>query len=445
MTGSVHARSESTLLGKYAMWTTKKIAAALGQSVSHDNVIRSFQFDSRMVKPGDCFVALSGEACDGNDFIDDARTQGAVCVIGQKNADFLVPDSYAALNQLAVYARDHSLAKRIAITGSVGKTTTISFLAQILQQKHTIVAPQKSFNNHIGVPLTMTELSDKTEFGIFEIGSNHPGEIRGLADLVRPHIAIITKIGTAHIGHFGSKKDIAMEKAQILYALADDGVGIVPDDEFLSIYQASGKKLLIINELGCHPHESGDPCAIGTSMDPLLHEDDRFPKIPKRLQSNIAVAKQAAELLGVYDFDLSGLQVLKGRGAIYQHTISGKKVTIVDDAYNAAFDAFLASLDDLSHMNGRKILVVGDMGEVGEFEKSYHNQIAHKIGIMKEVAHIIPAGKLISEALKQPRYAQDDAILRIRDSVQEGDIIFFKGSNASGVSKILSQLYTHYT
>ncbi|MEK7654745.1 MAG: UDP-N-acetylmuramoyl-tripeptide--D-alanyl-D-alanine ligase [Pseudomonadota bacterium] len=400
------------------MWTTKKIGVVLGLPSPQDKLIHSFQFDSRAVKPGDCFIALPGEVLDGNNFIDDAHARGAVCVIGQKNADFLVPDSYAALNKLGVYAKDHSPAKRIAITGSVGKTTTTSFLAQILQQKHTVVAPQKSFNNHIGVPLTMTGLSDKTEFGVFEIGTNHPGEMRPLADLVRPHIAIITKIGTAHIGHFGSKKNIALEKAQILYALTDDGVGIVPDDEFLEIYQASGKKLVIIKE----------------------DEKEDLPTIPKRLHGNVAAVKKAAELLGVRDFDLSKLQALQGRGLVYPYVINGKKVTIVDDAYNAAFDAFLASLEDLSHMTGRKILVVGDMGEVGEFAKEYHEKIVLKINSVKDVAHVIPSGQFISEALKIMQYSHDNAILRIRDVVEEGDILFFKGSNASGVGKILGQL-----
>jgi UDP-N-acetylmuramoyl-tripeptide--D-alanyl-D-alanine ligase len=400
------------------MWTTVKIATAIGQSeILKDQAIQGFQFDSRKVKPGDCFIALPGETLNGNDFIYDARARGAACVIGQKDADFVVPDSYEALNKLGVYVRDHSPAKRIAITGSVGKTTTTSFLAQILQQHHTIVAPQKSFNNHIGVPLTMTNLSDKTEFGIFEIGTNHPGEIRPLADLIRPHIAIITKIGTAHIGHFGSKKDIALEKAQILYALTDDGIGIVPDDEFLSIYQASGKKLVVIKS-----------------------DAEQLLTIPKRLQSNLAAAKKAAELLGVRDFDLSKLQVLQGRGLVYPYVINGKKVTIVDDAYNAAFDAFVASLEDLSHMNGRKILVVGDMGEVGEFAKLYHEQIAEKIKNMPEVDHAISVGPFMSEALQAMQYAHDDAILHIRNIVQDGDIVFFKGSNASGISKILSQL-----
>lgn len=399
------------------MWTMRKIAVVLGQSSVKDDEIQHFKFDSRTVEPGDCFIALHGDVFDGNDFIDDARARGALCVIGQKNADFIVPDSYKALNKLAVYARDHSPARRIAITGSVGKTTTTSFLAQILQQKHKIVAPKKSFNNHIGVPLTMTELSDDTEFGIFEIGTNHPGEIETLSSLVRPHIAIITKIGTAHIGNFGSKEAIAREKAQILHALTDDGIGIVPDDEFLSIYEAAGKKLIVIKAT-----------------------ENLLPILPERLQSNIAAVKKVAEFLGVHDFDLSKLQVLQGRGTIYQHVISGKKVTIIDDAYNAAFEAFLASLDDLSQMDGRKIIVVGDMGEVGEFSKSFHDQIARKIKSIPGVEHIIPAGQFISEALRIMLYSHDNALLSVRDIVEEGDIIFFKGSNASGISRILSQL-----
>lgn len=414
-----------------SMWTTTKIGAALNQKVVNDLPIHHVKFDSRTVEPGDCFIALPGEVLDGNAFISDARARGALCIIGQKDADIVVPNSYEALNKLAVYARDHSPAKRIAITGSVGKTTTTSFLAQILQKSHTVVAPQKSFNNHIGVPLTMTELSDQTDFGIFEIGSNHPGEIKALADLVRPHIAIITKIGTAHIGHFGSKENIALEKAQILHALTDDGIGIVPDDEFLSIYKAAGKKLFIINEQDYHPQESDNL---------FLRKENKIPIIPQRLQSNVVAVKKAAELLGVYEFDLSTLQVVQGRGLIYQHTISGKTVTIIDDAYNAAFDAFLASLDDLSHLEGRKILIIGDMGEMGEFTKPYHDQIARKINSMSGITHIIPAGTFISQALNLPQVAHEDAMQCIRTVVQEGDILFFKGSNASGVNKILNHL-----
>lgn len=399
------------------MWTIQTVGTALGQIIKKNGMVNTIQFDSREVTPGDCFIALPGTESDGNDFIDEARNRGAICIIGQKNADFVVPDSFQALNQLAAYAKNCSPAKRVAITGSVGKTTTTTFLAQILEQDHKVISPQDSFNNHIGVPLTMTKLSPMTEFGIFEIGTNHPGEIRPLANLASPHIAIITKVGMAHIGYFNDLRAIAEEKAQILYALTDDGIGIVPDDEFLPIYQQSGKRLVVIPK-----------------------PENLMPTIPQRLQGGIAMAKKAAELLNVYDFDITKLSVPQGRGAIYTQRIDGKTVTIVDDSYNAAFDAFSASLDDLSKRDGyRKILVVGDMGEVGELAEAYHAQIAKKINRVSGIRQVIPVSPLISAALKVIRYTQDDALKRLHDVIEEGDIIFFKGSKVSEVSKILHQ------
>jgi len=401
------------------MWTIKKISETLSVDtpVDKDIHVKDFKFDSRDIIPGDCFIALPGVDLNGHSFIQHARERGAVCVIGQKNADFIVPNSYEALNQLALYARNSSPAKRIAITGSVGKTTTTSFLAQILEQNHVTVSPQDSFNNHIGVPLTMTKLSPKTEFGVFEIGTNHPGEVRPLAELVKPDIAIITKIGKAHIGHFGDQKSIAEEKSQILHALPNNGIGIVPDDEFLSIYQQAGKKLIVVSP----PQES-------------------LPDIPQRLQKNIVIAQKATEVLDIHDFDLTKLSVSQGRGAIYTQEISGKNVTIVDDAYNAAFDAIIASLEDFSTMKGRKILVIGDMGETGEFSTIYHEEVANKIRSLSNLACIIPIGPLMSAALKIPMHSSEMTIKTLYAVLTENDIILFKGSKASGTSKILHQI-----
>lgn len=402
------------------MWTTKKIAEALGQKTSEDLSIQNFHFDSRQILPGDCFLALPGTTVDGHNFIDDARARGAICVIGQRNSNFLVQDTYQSLNQLAHYAKKHSGAKRIAITGSVGKTTTTAFLAQILQKQQATICPQNSFNNHIGVPLTMTKLSPSTKFGLFEIGTNHPGEIRPLADLVNPHIAVITKIGVAHIGHFRDQRAIAEEKAQLLYALTDDGIGIVPDDEFLSIYQGVGKQLIVV---------------------PPSHE--AFPTLPPRLHANVVLAKKTAELLGVNDFDPTQLSVPQGRGTLYTQRINGRMVTLIDDAYNASFDAFIASLDDFSYRKGRKILVVGDLGEVGDLAASYHTYIADKIDALDDVAQVFSVGPQMSAALKQSQCSLDQVSERLSSVVRDGDTILFKGAKVSGVSKIVEQLMPH--
>ena len=402
------------------MWTVQKIAEVLGAHhtrLSPETIIKNFKFDSRNVRPGDCFVALVGSAQDGHDFIQQARDRGVSCVIGQKDADFLVSDSYEALNQLALYARNKSPAKRIAITGSVGKTTTTGFISQLLQQNHKTIFPEGSFNNHVGVPLTMTKLSTDTEFGVFEIGTNHPGEIQPLAELVKPHISIITKIGTAHIENFNTKKNIALEKSQILAALSEDGIGIVPEDEFLDIYRSRSKNLIVLKDDG----------------------KEFLSTIPRRLQGNIGIALKVCETLGVSDFDIENIFVPEGRGKVESWNIDQRNFTIIDDSYNAAFDAFVSSLNDLSAINRRKILIVGDMAEVGELKESYHQEIAKTIESLTDVAKVVTVGPSISLALKQENFDQKNIGDILLDSIKDGDVLLFKGSNGSGIHKILKQ------
>ncbi len=396
------------------MWTTKKIAEALEQSTNQDISVSGFEFNSQDVQPSNCFLALKGDQIDGNDFIEDARKKGAVCVIGQKNADFIVPNTYTALNQLALYARNHSPAKRIAITGSVGKTTTVSFLSQLLGQNHKIVSPKGTFNNHIGVPITMTKLDESTEFGIFEIGMNHIGETRPLAELVKPDIAIITKIGNAHIGYMGSQLAIAEEKAQILHALTPDGIGIVPEDEFLEVYQKAGRELIVV------------PQAVNT-----------LESIPQRLQNNFAMVLEVLSILGVKDYNREKLSIPAGRGNTVAKKISGKNVTIIDDAYNAAFDAFLGALNDLAKLPGRKIIVVGDMGEVDGFEDEFHNKVAQLIRSLPNLGAVFAVSPMIAKALGVEMHRHDEVLRQLHQITQNNDLLYFKGSKKSRVSAIV--------
>jgi UDP-N-acetylmuramoyl-tripeptide--D-alanyl-D-alanine ligase len=219
-----------------ALWTAAEIAAATGGTASHDFQASGVEMDSRDVKPGDVFVALKGEAMDGHRFIEAAFARGAVAAIVDRPVEFphvLVEDTTQALHALAHAARDRAVeAVRIAVTGSVGKTGVKEAIFACLDRASRGAAHRsvRSYNNHVGVPLSLARLPARSRFGVFEMGMNHQGEIAPLAAHARPHVALITTIAPAHIENLGSLEAIADEKAQIFTGLVPGGVAIIPAD-----------------------------------------------------------------------------------------------------------------------------------------------------------------------------------------------------------------------
>ena len=211
------------------LWDGDELAQAVG-AASRGFAVSGISIDTRTLKPGDLFVALQG-ARDGHDFVAAALALGAAGALVSKPMPgniLLVDDTLAALARLGAAARARCRSKIVAVTGSVGKTTTKEMLRRTLSGFGTVHAAEASFNNHIGVPLTLARMPRDADFAVFEIGTNHPGEIAPLAALVRPHVAIITCVDRAHLGLMGSEAAIAAEKASIFSALEPGGTAVLP-------------------------------------------------------------------------------------------------------------------------------------------------------------------------------------------------------------------------
>jgi len=218
-----------------ALWDSAAIAAATGGTASAPFQASGVEIDSRDVQPGDLFFALIGESMDGHRFVEMAMAKGAVAAVVDRPIaapHVLVPDTFVALQQLAKAARDRTAARIIGVTGSVGKTGVKEAIFAALDrashgQAHRSV---KSYNNHVGVPLSLARMAARSEFGVFEMGMNHAGEISGLTQQVRPHVAVITTIAPAHIENLGSEEAIADAKAEIFAGLELGGTAIIPAD-----------------------------------------------------------------------------------------------------------------------------------------------------------------------------------------------------------------------
>ncbi|HYP62568.1 MAG TPA: UDP-N-acetylmuramoyl-tripeptide--D-alanyl-D-alanine ligase, partial [Acidocella sp.] len=222
------------------LWHGAELASALGVAQGWD--ISGISIDTRTLQPGDLFVALQGER-DGHDFCSAAFSKGAAAVLVSRPVEghaILVTDTLQALGRLGAAARARSAAKIVAVTGSVGKTTTKEMLRRMLSGFGPVHAAEASFNNHIGVPLTLARMKRDAAFGVFEIGMNHPGEIAPLAALVRPDVAIVTSVDRAHLGLMGSEEAIALEKASIFASLAPGGTAVMPEETaFLAVLKAA--------------------------------------------------------------------------------------------------------------------------------------------------------------------------------------------------------------
>ncbi|MEM1053123.1 MAG: UDP-N-acetylmuramoyl-tripeptide--D-alanyl-D-alanine ligase, partial [Pseudomonadota bacterium] len=237
-----------------ALWDAASIEAATGGEASHQFQASGVEMDSRDVRPGDLFIALKGEAMDGHKFIPAAFAKGAVAAIVDRPVDFphvLVKDTTEALRALAHAARDRGEAVRIAVTGSVGKTGVKEAIFAALDRSSRGAAHRsvRSYNNHVGVPLSLARLPARAKFGVFEMGMNHQGEIAPLSAHVRPHVALITTIAPAHIENLGSLEAIADEKSQIFTGLTPGGIAVIPADgdyapQMISNARALGVKVV---------------------------------------------------------------------------------------------------------------------------------------------------------------------------------------------------------
>jgi len=456
---------------KQALWLAEDAAGATGgQLIGSDSWIASgVSIDTRELQTGDLFVALK-DVRDGHDFLDAAYAAGASAAL-VSDADkargpaLVVPDVLEALRRMADAARERSSAKRIGITGSVGKTSTKEALAVCLAASGKTHAAVKSFNNHWGVPLTLSRLPPDARYGVFEMGMNHRGELLPLTTLVKPHIAIVTWIAPAHVENLGSLEAVADEKGDVFAGLEPEGVALVPNEaphasRLLAAAEANAATIIRFGRgAECEARLLKFDMVEGGAV---AEADILGRQIRYRIGAegahwalNSVAALAAADLAGADLFAathaLAEFKAPAGRGTSTTIAASFGSFVLVDDSYNANPTSMAAALATLGARNvgdgGRRIAALGDMLELGADERAYHAGLAKPIE-SAGVDLVFAAGPRMAalfEALPPSRrggYAEtaDALIPVIAGAVRAGDVVLVKGSNGSRMMNVVAAL-----
>lgn len=461
-----------------SLWTSTAIAAACAGTVKGDFTANGVTFDSREVEPGDLFIALKGEATDGHRFVGMARERGAAGLLVSEAIDgppdtpvVQVADTMAALNALGAAARDRSAAIRIGVTGSVGKTGVKEALKAALGRfaPDAVHASVKSYNNHTGVPLSLARMPAASRFGVFEMGMNHSGELAALTQLVRPHIAIVTWVASAHREFFATEADIARAKAEIFGGLASGlpagGTAIIPHDNphaplLADAAAAAGARVVRFG--------TGDGADVRAER-VALHADCSCVTArigDERLTFKIGMAGQhwvnnaLAVLAGVQaaggDLALAGLALaemngLAGRGRRLRVAAGDGQAVVIDEAYNANPASMAASLavlrDVVPARDGRRIAVLGAMKELGALSDEFHAALApHLIEAKVALAVLVgpemaPLAQALGRRIDVRHVASADAALtEINRSLAADDVLLAKGSNSIGLGRVVAAL-----
>lgn len=456
------------------LWTSSEIAAATGGTASAGFAVTGVAFDSREIQPGDLFIAMRGEATDGHRFIDRAVAAGAAGVISEQPIEHphvLVTDSAAALTALGRAARERSSATIIGVTGSAGKTGTKEALFHALDRMAPGSAHRsvKSYNNHVGVPLSLARMPRDARFGVFEMGMNHSGELAELTRIVRPHIAIITTIAPAHIGNFANgEEDIADAKAEIFQGLEPGGTAIIPHDNrhYARLYAAAKACTRQVIRFGTRPDSGArliDSIAAiegGSLVTAQIGEARLCFRIAEpgdhwvmNALAVMAAVEAAGGDLAVAGLALSNLPGLAGRGQRSRiMTPDGGTALLIDEAYNANPASMAATLAQLARENtSRRIAVLGAMKEMGATSDHYHAALAQPV-IAAGIASVVlvgdemaPLADALSKSLEWHGTiahvpAADAALKALQGQLTDGDAVLVKGSNSVGLSALVRAL-----
>ncbi len=445
-----------------SLWSHADAEAATLGKASAPFAVGGLSIDTRTLKPGDLFVALKGDSRDGHDFVQAAFAAGAGAALVHRAVEggptLTVAHTQRGLEDLARAARARARAKVVAVTGSAGKTTTKEILRLCFDAIGATHVSAASYNNHWGVPLSLAALPPGADYGVFEVGMNHFGEIRALVDMVRPHIALITTIAPAHLEFFGSEEAIADAKSEIFEGLEPGGAALIPAGSPHAARLAARARQARVSTVAHFGLEAGNEAQL------VVHEPDGEGM---RLKANIFgtrvdarvgapgghIAANAVAALGAVALAggdvlnaaaaLKGFTALKGRGERF----TARGVHVIDESYNANPASMAAALALLKTVPGRRIAVLGDMREMGEGGLVHHAGLAVPIA-EADVDLVFAAGpqmKALWEALPSSRrgaWAESSAELkpRVLAALAAGDTVLVKGSNGSRMSLIIEAL-----
>jgi UDP-N-acetylmuramoyl-tripeptide--D-alanyl-D-alanine ligase len=431
--------------------------------------INSITIDSREIVPDALFVAIKGDRFDGHSFVATALAGGAVAALVSEGkaggpGTIVVPDALGGLADLARAARARSRASIVGVTGSVGKTTTKEMIRTILADAGQTHASIKSFNNHWGVPLMLARMREEAQFGVFEMGMNHAGEIEPLAKMVRPHIAVITTVAPAHLEALGSLEAIAAAKAEIFTGLEPGGTAVLNGDhEQIDVLRdhATAAGIETVVTYGFSPdsdwHIANFETLADKSFSEIQHAGSKYDlvlNVPGRHMlanatgalavSFIAGVEPAVALAALSTF---GAQV--GRGQKLSFGDEDKPLILLDESYNANTASMIAALDVFSSQSavGRKVLVLGDMLELGEQSPQLHASLAHAVSasgaeriylVGPQMAALATA--LGSEAVTAHTQAATEMAEIVLRDLAYGDTVMVKASNGIGLADIVDKI-----
>ena len=466
----------SMMPAREPLWTGADAAAASGAQALGGTAwtATGVSIDTRTLRAGDLFVALKGESGDGHDYLSRAFEKGAVAaLVSNAGLDagsvggplLLVDDTLRGLEALGRAARARSTARIVAVSGSVGKTSTKEALRHVLAAQGRTHAAEASYNNHIGVPLTLARLPADARYAVCEVGTNHPGEIEPLARQVRAHVGIVTNIEAVHIGHFGSVDAIAEEKARLFVGM-EDGTAVLPRDNpyyFRLVEWARDAGVSHFASFG--QHDEAEFRLLDCDLDDTgstVRALARGVEVRYRLGApgrhwvlNSLAALAGAVALGA-DVDatvaaFAGVSAPAGRGARRQVALEAGTVELIDESYNASPPSMRAMLAVLAAARpgpgGRRVLVLGDMLELGPDSAAVHAALAPDVeasgaGVvftagtgMAALHRALPPRLRAAHAPDSTRLAQ-----RVVESLQAGDVVAVKGSLGSKMKVIVEAI-----
>lgn len=433
-----------------------------GRLVGNDCRFDGVSIDSRSIKPGQLFIALTGPRFDGHDYLDQVAASGAVAalveqeILGAPLPQLVVLDTRKALAQMGALSRNAFIDRPVAaVTGSSGKTTVKEMLARILRTRGPVLATRGNLNNELGVPLTLLELSNDYAAAVIELGASRIGEIAFTVSLTQPHVAIITNAGTAHVGEFGGPDKIVEAKGEILEGLSATGTAVLNlDDKAFGLWKARvGSRALLSFSLN---NPAADLHASDLHLDPrgcpafTLHSPSGSAAVQLNLLGahNVANALAAAAAGTALGVNLSGIveglnnvQPVKGR-AVAQ--LSSKGLRVIDDTYNANPTSVNAAVDILTGFAGRTVLVLGDIGELGDWAEQGHRDVgAYAAG---KVSALYAVGPLMVHAVNAfgehaRHFANQSDLIAALDAEQDTHTtILIKGSRSAAMENVVAAL-----
>ncbi len=458
------------------LWTSEDAAAATGGRLTRPWQATGVSIDTRTIRPGDLFVALSDQR-DGHDFVARALEQGAAAAMVSRLPEgldedaplLLVDDVLGGLERLGAAGRARTRARVIAVTGSVGKTTTKDMLRHGLSGQGRVHAAEASYNNHWGVPLTLARMPVATDYAVIEIGMNHPGEIGPLARMARPDVALVTTIAPAHLGAFDGLGAIAREKMAITEGLVPTGIAILPLDlapEARAVVDAAAASLAV-RRFGTGPGadwriadlrqtEAGALVVTAESRDQtaLIALQGAGRHLALNALGALAAMVAAGGDLALSAQGLGYWTQAAGRGALETVILDASQdrgLTLIDDAFNANPASMAAALDVLIAIapkgGGRRVAFLGDMLELGQSQVALHAAIARHPGL-EAVDVIHCAGPLMRAAFEALPEAQrgrwsetaEELTHALPDLVRADDIVLVKGSKGAKTARIVDAI-----